>query len=305
MIDSEVYRMSFLRKIKSLGVKTFVGGEWKVAYRPLSKNNGDYQMVNAPKGMCLADPFLYEVDGKHYLFVELFDKKKNKACIGCYGLIDGSPVYLGKILEESYHMSYPCVFEYNGSHYMIPETSANLSIDLYKAVEFPSRWEKVSSLCNGTRYVDTTVLKQDNAYYAVSYRKENHRWYLDAFELDVDRQQLKRIATREYATNIGRPAGGFFIRECLMRPAQNCARKYGESVILYQVDRFDCSAYEEHEVARIEAGRLSMVAKPNRTHTYNCDSFYECVDVYFEKLDLLHGVKTLWRAYLRKYFKRT
>ena len=27
MIDSEVYRMSFLRKIKSLGVKAFVGGE--------------------------------------------------------------------------------------------------------------------------------------------------------------------------------------------------------------------------------------------------------------------------------------
>ena len=53
MIDSEVYRMSFLRKIKSLGVKAFVGGEWKVAYRPLSKNNGDYQIVNAPKGMFL------------------------------------------------------------------------------------------------------------------------------------------------------------------------------------------------------------------------------------------------------------
>lgn len=89
MIDSEVYRMSFLRKIKSLGVKAFVGGEWKVAYRPLSKNNGDYQIVNAPKGMCLADPFLYEVDGKHYLFVELFEKKRIKPVSAVMALLMG------------------------------------------------------------------------------------------------------------------------------------------------------------------------------------------------------------------------
>lgn len=294
--------MSFLEKLKSLYVKGFVGGEWKVAYRARNEINDYYRMVDAPKGMCIADPFLYEVDGRHYLFAEMFDIKKNKAAIGCYTFAEGVPKYLGKVIEESYHMSYPCVFEYKGAHYMIPETSANLSIDLYKAVEFPNKWEKVRSLCTGTRYVDTTVMKQNDTYYAVSYRKEKHHWYLDAFILDMANQRLSPIATKEYTTNTGRPAGGFCTGNCLMRPAQNCAKKYGESIILYQVDRFDCEAYEEHEADRIEPEMLIMNERPNRVHTYNCDSLYECVDVYFEKFDPLHGVNTLWRAYLRKYF---
>lgn len=294
--------MSFLRRIESLAVKAFIGGEWKVAFRLRSSGESHYNIVNAPKGTCIADPFLYEGEnGEHFLFVELFDKKENKACIAYYSIVEGKPEYHGKIIEQPYHMSYPCVFDYDGAHYMIPETSANLSVELYRAVEFPNKWEKVKDLVTGVRYVDTTVLKQDDTYYAVSYRKCGGYWYLDAFKLDMEQQSLHRIVSKTFPTNVGRPAGGFFTRQGLMRPAQNCGRKYGESVILYQVDRIDSDAYEEHEVTRMEASHISMGVRPNRIHTYNCDSLYECVDVYFEKFDPLHGVNTLRRAYLRRY----
>lgn len=295
--------MTFLQKMKSVAIKGFVGGEWKVAYRIHHGANSQYHVVDAPKDTCIADPFLYEINDEHYLFVELFDKKKNKACIAYYKFAAGIPKYHGIVIDEPYHMSYPCVFEYNGEHYMIPETSANLSIDLYKATSFPDKWEKVSCLLSGVRYVDTTILKQCNAYYAVSYRKEDQRWYLDTFALDMEKQSLKRIASKSYAKNVGRPAGNFYLGEALMRPAQNCSHKYGENIILYQVNEIDDGKYSECETARMELDSIPMNEKPNRIHTYNYDSIYECVDLYFEKQDLLHGVKTLWHAYLRKYFK--
>lgn len=294
--------MTLLNKLKVLAVKAFVGGEWNVAYRQHGQDK--YQVVDMLEGTCIADPFMYEADGEHYLFVELFENKKNKACIAYYKFIDGKPVYQGKIIEQPYHMSYPCVFEYNGEHYMIPETSANQSIDLYRATAFPQKWEKVKTLVSGVRYIDTTVLKRNDHYYAVSYQRTAQGWGLDAFALDMEKMAMTKTASKHYAANVCRPAGHFIQKDELLRPAQNCARKYGENLILYCVDHFDSSRYEEHEKSHVDVSGIQMDKKPNRIHTYNCDSLYEVVDVYFEKIDLLHGVNTLWRAYLRKYFKK-
>lgn len=293
--------MALLKKLKVLAVKAFVGGEWKVAFRKCDTDD-KYQIVDMPEGTCIADPFMYEADGEHYLFVELFEKKKNKACIAYYKFIDSKPVYQGKIIEQPYHMSYPCVFAYNGAHYMIPETSANHTIDLYRAIDFPQKWEKVKILVSGVRYIDTTVLKKNDHHYAISYQKAAQGWELDAFALDMDKMVMTKVASKHYDANICRPAGHFIQKDELLRPAQNCARKYGENLILYCVDCFNNSYYEEHEKDRMDVSGISMDKKPNRIHTYNCDSLYEVVDVYFERIDLLHGVNTLWRAYLRKYF---
>ena len=66
------------RKIKSILIKAFVGGDWKVAYRTIGEKEGQYQIVETPRGTWAADPFLYETNGEHYLFVELCIKKKDK-----------------------------------------------------------------------------------------------------------------------------------------------------------------------------------------------------------------------------------
>lgn len=293
--------MTLMEKMKVLWGKAFVGGEWKVGYRLRNEPNGQYCLVDTPAGTWAADPFLYEANGEHYLFVELYEEKKNKACIAYYRFIDGVPVYQDKSIDQPYHMSYPCVFEHNGEHYMIPETSANQSVDLYRATEFPKKWEKVKTLVSGARYVDTTVFQRAESYCAVSYQKKQSGWNLDVFELDMQKMNMIKMGTKCFAANIGRPAGMFFYENDLLRPAQDCCCKYGESLILYAVDKVNNEEYEEHQVTKMSAKDIPMSTQPDRIHTYNRDSKYECVDVYFEKFDIAHGVKILWRAYLREY----
>lgn len=290
-------------KLGRLWVKAFIGGTWKAAFRERGNGDDQWRFVKTPEDTWIADPFLYEVAGEHYLFAELYERKKEKATIAYYKFVDGTPVFQQIIIDQPYHMSYPCVFEHSGMHYMIPETSANASVDLYRATVFPQKWEKVKTLLSGTRYVDTTVVKYAGEYRAISYRKSPRGWMLDIFALDMENYTMKLQHSVPYTRNVGRPAGGFLNDNALIRPAQNCANKYGENLILYQVSQCTDAVYQEHEQQRILACDLRLPSKADRIHTYNRDSLYECVDAYQEHFDLLHGAKTLWRAYLRRWLE--
>ena len=290
------------RKFKNILIKAFVGGDWKVAYRPLGKEHKQYQIVETPEGTWAADPFLYEADGEHYLFVELCDKKKDKGTIAYYQFINGKPIFKDILIDLPYHMSYPCIFSYKGEHFMIPETGDNGTIDLYKAAAFPEHWDKIATLSSGKKYVDTTVVCRNNRYYAVSYRKDTGCWKLDFFELDMETHKLCELVSKKYSANIGRPAGNFYEEKELIRPAQNCELKYGENIILNRV-MTDGGKFEEQEVGRIQISDIDVPLKAHRIHTYNKDSAYEVVDLFIEKIDLLHGARIFWRIYMGQYFK--
>ncbi len=69
------------------------------------------------------------------------------------------------MFERPYHLSYPFVFEHEGSVYMIPETMGSRRIELYKAKAFPFDWELVHVLKEDIDAVDTTLWIQDGIYY--------------------------------------------------------------------------------------------------------------------------------------------
>lgn len=69
-------------------------------------------------------------------------KKKNngRGVLGCLCLSDGDTCFK-EVLNENFHLSYPNVFEYDGSIYMLPETFESNQLRLYKCVSFPYKWE--------------------------------------------------------------------------------------------------------------------------------------------------------------------
>ncbi|WP_439127045.1 glucosamine inositolphosphorylceramide transferase family protein, partial [Rosenbergiella collisarenosi] len=45
------------------------------------------------------------------------------------------------VLKEDWHLSYPYVFEAEGEIWMLPEGYKSGRLTLYKAIEFPWRWQ--------------------------------------------------------------------------------------------------------------------------------------------------------------------
>ncbi len=284
---------------KQLFHKLFIGGIWYVGYRDKKDNQKSrYEIVLPPKGQWLADPFLYEFDGRHYLFVEQYFTQKHRAGIGVYEFVDGVPVNNEVVIENKYHMSYPCVFYHNGNHYMIPESSANNTIDLYVAESFPYGWKHDAILLTGEKYVDSTVYKDGDNLYLLSYKKDGSQWKLVVFLLDIDNKALTRISEKVYPDNTGRPAGFIYNDKGLFRPSQDCSLKYGEALIINKIDSINNDGYNEHPVSRILSSDIKCPINIHRVHTINHDSQYEVVDLFEEKFDLFHGWKILKRAYL-------
>ena len=97
---------------------------WSVAYarhENFSKSLWRYNEIQNPKGRFLADPFVFTKDDIDYIFVEdLFSD--NKGRISAIRLGDQGYEFLGVVLEESFHLSFPFIFDHDGDIYMIPET---------------------------------------------------------------------------------------------------------------------------------------------------------------------------------------
>ena len=284
--------MGIANKLKN----AITGGDWFVAYREIGQEN--WELVTLPDNQWCADPFVVEDGPDHYIFVEQYLKDKDKGCIGYFKFMDGKPVNQGIIIENTYHMSYPDVFRYKGQYYMIPESSANSTVDLYIADHFPDKWHKVKTLISGQKYVDSTVWQDGESYYLISYSM-TAGFEIHVFLLDMEKQEVKLLSKKKYEKNIGRPGGRLFLEDGkLMRPAQDCSRKYGEALIIYQVDDLNRDGkFVEHEVSRMKAETVNLHIHPERLHQLTRSNQYEVIDAYKERFDPSHFIKILIRSH--------
>ena len=86
--------------------------------------------IKVPKGEFWADPFLYEHDRQDYIFFENYSYKQKKGKISCGRLEKNTLVDIVDVLERDFHLSYPFIFEEEGSVFMIPESSGNKKVEI-------------------------------------------------------------------------------------------------------------------------------------------------------------------------------
>ncbi len=118
---------------------------------------GEFDPVFNDKNYWYADPILFTQNGDSYLFLELFDKRADKGKIAYCRLTDQGPTPFKVVIDEPFHMSFPMVFEFDGDIYMLPETSSDKSLRLYRASAFPDKWELVQRFDTEGLYVDTVI----------------------------------------------------------------------------------------------------------------------------------------------------
>jgi hypothetical protein len=229
-----------------------------------------------------ADPFPVKQDGRYFIFFEEMKYENGKGYIAVAEVdksgLRGEP---RRVLERDYHLSYPFMFEWRGTHYMIPETETNGTVELYRATAFPYEWELDRVLLSDIRAVDSTVAEIGGRWWMFTTMAvpgalqwdELHLFHADS---PLGPWTPHRRNPVKSDVRSARPAGRLFTwRGELYRPAQDCSARYGYAITINRVDRIDPDGYEEVEVSKILPTWMPGI---RATHTINAADDLTVVD---------------------------
>ena len=260
--------------------KLFCDGEWILAIsddknaitKILNGNRMHMDIISGNIYSWYADPFLIKNSGRYYIFAEEYDKKKCKGSIAVAEYKNDKCLNFRKIIENTYHMSYPCVFAKKNKYYMIPETSENNTIEIYECIEFPYIWVKKKNLLNNVFAVDVTYFYDEQNDYLISYNGKNE---VTKYKLDCDTWEVQ-IKDKVYVpTNIGRGAGNIIkYSNNFFRPIQDCRHLYGEKVCINEIVKNSKDLFLEREFCEFDCSKIILNLNVNgkRIHTINiCD----------------------------------
>jgi hypothetical protein len=201
----------------------------------------------------VADPFLVRDGQRWYLFFEIMPLGAKVGVIGLAESVDCvNWSYRHVVLREPFHLSYPHVFSWRGDYYMTPETLAPDQIRLYRAVQFPDRWEHIADLVPG-RHADPSIFFADGAWWlfscALPGKHETLRLYRSDSPTGIWREHPCSPVI-EHDRRIARPAGRVVAWDgALLRFTQDCESIYGLQVRAFRITRLSATEYREEPAA--------------------------------------------------------
>lgn len=277
---------------------------WTIAYRKreasttLLNNLGKaFTVIPNPKRYWCADPFVFTYQERTYLFAELYDNKPHRGVIGVCELTEEGSTEWRVVIREKHHLSYPFVFCWKDAVYMIPESYVANEITLYRAVDFPDKWERVRAVCEDFCTVDSTLFRHDERLYMLTQKQPEGSLMLFPMGNDYTISEAPIIAQTVPEQN--RPAGQLFCQnDKLIRPAQDCSNGYGCALNFYEVDTVSNTEFSEHLIRKIYPNEIvsNHVPAPEGIHTYNFNEYYEVVDLKNYKAEPFWFLKRIYRA---------
>jgi hypothetical protein len=267
--------------------RSFLKDQWFFGIQPRStagdSQNSPWKIVRPPRDQFYADPFLFSHLGSRFIFFEDYSYKTKRGRISCLA-IDGQGNY-GEpfaVLERPYHLSYPFVFQWGSEIFMMPETYGNRTVEMYRAVEFPGKWELHRVLLSNVMATDPTLVRyKDKCWLFINMAVNecvplNDELFL--FYSDSPFGPWLPHAQNPIVSNVcsARPAGPIFEQDGqLIRPSQDCSRRYGHKIKLNCIDVLTESEYHEHEIGEIGPG---WVPGNLATHTLSRDEALQVMD---------------------------
>ena len=215
--------------------------------------------IHSPRKFTFADSFYAKHNNRHFIFFEEVDDQHPVGFLSVLETFeDGTFTDPTPILKLDYHLSYPCVFEVNNQWYMIPETSENNTIELWKCTNFPYTWQKEKNLLENINAVDATPFYYQNMWYIFTSTKENCKKFGDRLDIyytpDILNEPLKPHAQNPVATGqqslrmAGKP---FYFNQQLVRPSQDSLKRYGGHIELKKITQLSPTAYQEEPLLSI------------------------------------------------------
>lgn len=131
--------------------------------------------IAGPRGGYYADPFVWQRNGRTWLFVEEFVYARDRGHLAVLALdadlavTSAAPVeLLPGYAALDCHASFPFIFEHEGETYMVPETHERRAVDLFVCVRWPDSWRLVRRLICGVNAVDSMVIRERNLWYLIT-----------------------------------------------------------------------------------------------------------------------------------------
>jgi len=219
--------------------------------------------IEADKSLCfLADPFGLWREGKLYLFAEAYDYRTKRGYILAY-VLDKDFRVLEKraVLKEDWHLSYPYVFEAEGEIWMLPEGYKSGRLTLYKAVEFPWRWQAEPRFSFPEAAIDATPYFHDGRwwmFYTPPVPKAARTNTLKLATADHLFGPWDAVPIQTLREDIhGARMGGtpFTLDGKIILPTQDCSRTYGGALQLLSLSGSTLAHPSLSQVKRIIAPR--------------------------------------------------
>lgn len=248
------FQQIILRKKNRWGV-AFIKGSWHNAI--LRKG---IQIKNPPNHF-FADPFVITKKKRTVCFVEDYSYKKKRAGITAVEIIDKKKYeILGPAIQESFHMSFPYLFEYQQELYMVPETVEANSIRLYKCVDFPLKWEYQKEIFSDVSAADSMIFEYQGKWWMLTNMatqgSKNHCSLLMAYYSGnpiSDGWIAHELNPLVFDSNIGRNGGIIDLESnspVRVRQKQGF-NYYGARLTMAQITDLTPSSFSEQEIGQI------------------------------------------------------
>ncbi|HYG82439.1 MAG TPA: hypothetical protein VD861_18735 [Pyrinomonadaceae bacterium] len=199
----------------------------------------------------VADPFMIRRDGTWHMFFEVMNRQTQRGEIGLAQSEDGLDwSYRQIVLAEPFHLSYPYVFEWEGEHYMIPETLGANAVRLYRATRFPTEWACAGALFEGT-FADPSIFHFEDHWWlfacSTPYRHDTLRLFR-AGELSGAWTEHPASPIVEEDKRSARPGGRVLVKDHrVTRFSQVCFPSYGSQVRAFEIRELAGASYREEE----------------------------------------------------------
>ena len=257
-----------------------------------------------PASTYWADPFPIRYEDRKFVFFEEFLRSEGRGVISCLevdpeaGAPGNSGLNIARVLDQPYHLSYPFLFRHEGSLYMIPESSRNRTIELWRCEEFPRVWQKRRNMMEGVSAADSSLLHWNDCWWLFTnicrtsirdHRNELHifhcqnpiegTWIPHAYNPVVSDARKARMAGGFLTARDGQP----------IRCSQVQGHEYGMAIAFHIVEELSATTYRERTLSKLEC--VPAMASRRQHHVSAADGLIT-TDVNFRKLKM---AQWLWK----------
>jgi hypothetical protein len=255
----------------------------------LSTEFKKFEKLLPPKNSFWADPFLIKKGGRLFLFFEELFYSTKKGHLAVMEILPDKIGPVQIVLDKPFHLSYPFVFQHEEKWYMIPESCNTRTVQLYESIDFPTGWKHKMNLMENICGMDTTLFYYNNKWWMFSAITEtkgaSHHDELCLFYAETPLTD-KWIAhpKNPIITDVrsARPAGRLFWQNGqLIRPSQDCSKKYGYGFNLNIIEIMTETEYREKKWKHV---RPDWDKKLKRTHTFAYQSGVTVIDGLIQRM---------------------